>query len=134
MGNKLKLNSRISQAICTSLKNGNYLSTSARAVGISEASVRSWIAQGSTPNAPKIFKDFVDYVERAQAEKQLEYDLLKAETTAEMDKMNEMILIRDERIISLEKQIKPQKPFWWMFGGFVIVTTSAIATFYSVKE
>lgn len=74
------------------------------------------------------------YVERAQAEKQLEYDLLKAETTAEMDKMNEMILIRDERIINLEKQIKPQKPFWWMFGGFVIGTTSAIATFYSVKE
>ena len=74
------------------------------------------------------------YVERAQAEKQLEYDLLKAETTAEMDKMNEMILIRDERIIDLEKQIKPQRPFWWMFGGFVIGTTSAIATFYSVKE
>jgi len=74
------------------------------------------------------------YVERAQAEKQLEYDLLKAETTAEMDKMNEMILIRDERIIDLEKQIKPQKPFWWMFGGFVIGTTSAIATFYSVKD
>ena len=71
MGNKLKLNSRISQAICTSLKNGNYLSTSARAVGISEASVRSWIAQGSTPNAPKIFKDFVDDVERAQAEAEL---------------------------------------------------------------
>jgi len=74
------------------------------------------------------------YVDRAIAEKQLEYDLLKAETTAEMDKMNEMILIRDERIIDLEKQIKPQKPFWWMFGGFVIGTTSAIATFYSVKE
>ena len=74
------------------------------------------------------------YVERAHAEKQLEYDLLKAETTAEMDKMNEMILIRDERIIDLEKQIKPQKPFWWMFGGFVIGTTSAITTFYSVKE
>ena len=71
MGNKLKLNSRISQAICTSLKNGNYLSTSARAVGISEASVRSWIAQGSTPNAPKIFKDFVDDVERSQAEAEL---------------------------------------------------------------
>ena len=51
-----------------------------------------------------------------------------------MDKMSEMILIRDERIIDLEKQIKPQKPFWWMFGGFVIGTTSAIATFYSVKE
>ena len=74
------------------------------------------------------------YVDRARAEKQLEYDLLKAETTAEMDKMNEMILIRDERIIDLEKQIKPQRPFWWMFGGFVIGTTSAIATFYSVKE
>jgi len=74
------------------------------------------------------------YVERAHAEKQLEYDLLKAETTAEVDKLNEMVLIRDERIVDLEKQIKPQRPFWWMFGGFVIGTTSAIATFYSVKE
>ena len=74
------------------------------------------------------------YVDRAHAEKQLDYDLLKATTTAEMGKMNEMILIRDERIIDLEKQIKPQRPFWWMFGGFVIGTTSAIATFYSVKE
>jgi hypothetical protein len=74
------------------------------------------------------------YVDRAKAEKQLEYDLLEAKTTAEMDKMNEMILIRDERIVDLEKQIKPQRPFWWMFGGFVIGTTSAIATFYSVKE
>ena len=74
------------------------------------------------------------YVDRAHAEKQLGYDLLKAETSAEMSKMSEMILIRDERIIDLEKQIKPQRPFWWMFGGFVIGTTSAIATFYSVKE
>jgi len=77
----------------------------------------------------------IDYhVGRANAEKQLQYDLLKAETTAEMDKMNDFILIRDDRIADLEKQVKPQRPFWWMFGGFVLGTTSAIATFYSVKE
>ena len=77
----------------------------------------------------------IDYhVGRANAEKQLQYDLLKAETTAEMDKMNDFILIRDDRIADLEKQIKPQRPFWWMFGGFVLGTTSAIATFYAVKE
>lgn len=77
----------------------------------------------------------IDYhVGRANAEKQLEYDLLRAETTAEIDKMNDLILIRDNRIADLEKQIKPQRPFWWMFGGFVLGTTSAIATFYSVKD
>ena len=77
----------------------------------------------------------IDYhVGRANAEKQLQYDLLKAETTAEMDKMNDFILIRDDRIADLEKQIKPQRPFWWMFGGFVLGTTGAIATFYAVKE
>ena len=77
----------------------------------------------------------IDYhAGRATAEKQLEYDLLKAETTAEMDKMSDFVLIRDNRIADLEKQIKPQRPFWWMFGGFVLGTTSAIATFYSVKE
>ena len=77
----------------------------------------------------------IDYhVGRANAEKQLQYDLLKPETTAEMDKMNDFILIRDDRIADLEKQIKPQRPFWWMFGGFVLGTTSAIATFYAVKE
>ncbi|MAL59495.1 MAG: hypothetical protein CMC14_05545 [Flavobacteriaceae bacterium] len=77
----------------------------------------------------------IDYhVGRANAEKQLQYDLLKAETTAEIDKMNDFILLRDNRIADLEKQVKPQRPFWWMFGGFVLGTTSAIATFYSVKD
>jgi|TARA_R110002012_G_scaffold24905_5_gene82713 hypothetical protein len=77
----------------------------------------------------------IDYhVGRARAESKLEYDLLKAQTTAEMDKMGDFILIRDNRIAELEKQIKPQRPFWWMFGGFVLGTTSAVATFYSVKE
>ena len=77
----------------------------------------------------------IDYhVGRAKAEEKLQYDLLKAQTTAEIDKMNDLLLIRDNRISELEKQIKPQKPFWWMLGGFVFGTSSAIATFYSVKE
>ena len=71
MGNKLRLNKKISDAICQSLRNGNYLSTSARAVGLSEATVRNWIARGSSHDGETIFKTFVDDVERAQAQAEL---------------------------------------------------------------
>ena len=81
---------------------------------------------------------FLDEGEAAPFEGILFNDAAVKELAVEDKLKSEMcdveILIRDERIIDLEKQIKPQRPFWWMFGGFVIGTTSAIATFYSVKE
>ena len=57
------------------------------------------------------------------------YDVLKVQTDAEINKLNELIILQDEHI----KQLKPTNNVLPVVGGFVIGAGISIAIMYAVK-
>tara|TARA_R110002153_G_scaffold78822_2_gene201428 strand:- start:174 stop:581 length:408 start_codon:yes stop_codon:yes gene_type:complete len=68
------------------------------------------------------------------AEKQLAIDYLDVEKETLQKKHDVLIAIRDEEIVSLRKHFNPKRSTWVFFGGFVLGTTSSLATYYAVKQ
>ena len=68
------------------------------------------------------------------ADKQYEYDVLRAEHDALEIKHKDLIEIKDEEIEILRRQSKPQMSMWAFFGGFIVGTGSSLATYYAVNK
>ena len=62
-------------------------------------------------------------------EEKYRYDVLKVQTDAEIEKLNELIILQDEHI----KQLKPTNNVLPVVGGFVIGAGMSIAIMYAVK-
>jgi len=62
-------------------------------------------------------------------EEKYRYDVLKVQTDAEINKLNELIILQDEHI----KQLKPTNNVLPVVGGFVIGAGMSIAIMYAVK-
>ena len=62
-------------------------------------------------------------------EEKYRYDVLKVQTDAEINKLNELIILQDEHI----KQLKPTNNVLPVVGGFVIGAGISIAIMYAVK-
>ena len=62
-------------------------------------------------------------------EEKYRYDVLKVQTDAEINKLNELIILQDEHI----KQLKPTNNVLPVVGGFVIGAGVSIAIMYAVK-
>jgi hypothetical protein len=62
-------------------------------------------------------------------EEKYRYDVLKVKTDAEINKLNELIILQDEHI----KQLKPTNNVLPVVGGFVIGAGISIAIMYAVK-
>ena len=71
-------------------------------------------------------------VGKAQIAERYKYDLLVARSEADDERLNDMIEIRDDRIKSLEKYVKPSDKHWWLTGGVVIGASAAIGIMYAV--
>ena len=68
-------------------------------------------------------------VNRNKIEEKFRYDILEAKTNAEIEKLNELIILQDEHI----KQLKPTNNVLPVVGGFVIGAGMSIAIMYAVK-
>ena len=62
-------------------------------------------------------------------EEKYRYDVLKVQTDAEINKLNELIILQDDHI----KQLKPTNNVLPVVGGFVIGAGISIAIMYAVK-
>ena len=62
-------------------------------------------------------------------EDKYKFDVLKATTDAEINKLNELIKIQDEHI----KELRPQSNIWPAVGGFVVGAGITIGIMYAVK-
>ena len=57
------------------------------------------------------------------------YDILKAKTDAEINKLNELIKLQDEHI----KELRPQNNIWPLIGGFIAGAGISVGIMYAVK-
>lgn len=62
-------------------------------------------------------------------EEKYRFDVLKATTDAEINKLNELIKLQDEHI----KELRPQNNIWPVIGGFVAGAGISIGIMYAVK-
>jgi len=68
------------------------------------------------------------------ADKQYEYDILKAQYDALDYKHENLMEIKEEELKVLRAQSKPQRSMWAFFGGFVIGTGTSVATVYAINQ
>ena len=66
---------------------------------------------------------------RLRIEEKYRYDVLKVQTDAEINKLNELIKLQDEHI----KQLKPQDNLLPIIGGFIAGAGLTIGVMYAVK-
>ena len=62
-------------------------------------------------------------------EEKYRFDVLKATTDAEINKLNELIKLQDEHI----KELRPQNNLWPVIGGFIAGAGISIGIMYAVK-
>lgn len=62
-------------------------------------------------------------------EEKYRFDVLKATTDAEINKLNELIKLQDEHI----KELRPQNNIWPVIGGFIAGAGISIGIMYAVK-
>lgn len=67
-GRRTKLTPEVQERIVSALRAGNYMDTAAQYAGIGESTLHRWIATGREEDAPEIYKEFREAVERARAE------------------------------------------------------------------
>ena len=66
---------------------------------------------------------------KAKIEDKYKFDVLKATTDAEINKLNELIKLQDEHI----KELRPQNNIWPVIGGFIAGAGISIGIMYAVK-
>ena len=69
------------------------------------------------------------YVNKAEIAEKYRYDVLKAETDAEIEKLNELVKIQHEHI----EELRPQNNIWPIVGGFIAGAGISIGIMYAVK-
>ena len=62
-------------------------------------------------------------------EEKYRYDVLKAQTDAEIKKLNELVRLQDEHI----KELRPQNNIWPLVGGFIVGAGLSVGIMYVVK-
>jgi len=62
-------------------------------------------------------------------EEKYRYDVLKAQTDAEIKKLNELVRLQDEHI----KELRPQNNIWPLVGGFIVGAGLSVGIMYAVK-
>ena len=62
-------------------------------------------------------------------EEKYRYDVLKAKTDAEINKLNELIKLQDEHI----QELRPQNNIWPLIGGFIAGAGISVGIMYAVK-
>jgi len=62
-------------------------------------------------------------------EEKYHYDVLKAQTDAEIKKLNELVRLQDEHI----KELRPQNNIWPLVGGFIAGAGLSVGIMYAVK-
>lgn len=80
-GRPTKLTKELQDKICLYLKYGNYVETAAAACGVSKVILYAWLKRGTEHKAPGIYKDFLNAIEKAQAEAETR-DLVNIENSA----------------------------------------------------
>lgn len=83
MARPSKLTLEVTETVCGMLRAGNHLEPSARAAGISESTLHSWIERGGrtgAANAP--YRDFAEAVQKARAEGEAHHVVLIARAAA----------------------------------------------------
>jgi hypothetical protein len=68
MARPTKLTSEIVDKICTAIRAGNYAKIAAGMAGISESTYYSWLEQAKKPDAEPEFLEFLESIERAEAD------------------------------------------------------------------
>jgi hypothetical protein len=71
MARPTKLTPEITEKICMAIRAGNYAKIAAGMAGISEATYYSWLDQAKEPDAEPEFLEFLESVERAEAEAEI---------------------------------------------------------------
>ena len=71
-------------------------------------------------------------VGKSKIDEKYKYNLLTAKCEADDERLQDMIAIRDDRIKELEKHIKPPMHQWWLAGGFVIGSATAVGIMYAI--
>ena len=66
---------------------------------------------------------------KLKIEEMYKYDILKAKTDAEINKLNELIKLQDEHI----KELRPQNTIWPLIGGFIAGAGISVGIMYAVK-
>ena len=66
---------------------------------------------------------------KLKIEEMYRYDILKAKTDAEINKLNELIKLQDEHI----KELRPQNNILPLIGGFIAGAGISVGIMYAVK-
>lgn len=74
------------------------------------------------------------YKARTKAEEKFKYDILNAKYTSEKQRFTDLLAIKQSENEQLQKLIKPNRTGWWLAGGFMLGTTTAITIMHVVKE
>lgn len=67
-GRQSKLTPEVVEAICNSIKLGNYAKVACASAGISESVYYKWLDEAKEPGASKELVEFMESIERAEAE------------------------------------------------------------------
>lgn len=68
MARPIKLNKEIIKKIVDAIKAGNYLETASAYAGVSKVTLYNWLKRGARAKRNSIYKEFLNAVEKAQAE------------------------------------------------------------------
>ena len=98
---------------------GRLLNESALRILIEDAATKDMMCEAKT--------EFE--LNRLRIEEMYKYDILKATTDAEINKLNELIKLQDEHI----KELRPQNNIWPVIGGFIAGAGISIGIMYAVK-
>lgn len=98
---------------------GRLLNESAMRILVEDAATKDLMCEAKTEFELNNFR----------IEEKYRYDVLKVQTDAEINKLNELIILQDEHI----KQLKPTNNVLPVVGGFVIGAGISIAIMYAVK-
>ena len=71
-------------------------------------------------------------VSKANSKSKYGYDLLTAKCEADDQRVQDMIMVRDDEISFLRKAFDPPKTHWWLAGGFLLGSASAVGIMYAV--
>ena len=76
----------------------------------------------------------VDYeLSLLKSQEKYKYDLLYGKCEADDMRLNELINIKDDENKHLRKQLQPPKNVWWLAGGFITGTATAIGIMHIIK-
>ena len=98
---------------------GRLLNESALRILIEDAATKDMVCEAKTE-----FK-----LNNLRIEEKYRFDVLKATTDAEINKLNELIKLQDEHI----KELRPQNNLWPVIGGFIAGAGISIGIMYAVK-